>query len=182
MITRVAIASDIDEILKLQSLNLAANLSAAERVQGFVTTPFTAEQIKVLLNQTGIFVAEEQRIIVGYAFAGSWDFFSQWAIFPYMVSRFGQLEFQGTQITVNNTFQYGPVCIDRRWRGGRVLPQLFETVRSRFVVHFPIGITFINKANPRSLAAHTRKLNLQIIDEFEFNSNFYYGLGFCTKS
>ncbi len=180
MITRVAIASDIDGILKLQSLNLAANLSAAERKEGFVTTPFTVEQIKVLLSQTGVFVAEKKGLIVGYAFAGKWDFFLQWAIFPYMVSRFGQLEFQGTQISVDNSFQYGPVCIDRILRGGGVLPQLFEIVRSSFSAR-PIGLTFINKANPRSLAAHTQKLNLEIVDEFEFNGNFYYGLGFWTK-
>jgi hypothetical protein len=62
------------------------------------------------------------------------------------------------------------------------LPQLFETMRSSFSARFPIGITFINKANSRSLAAHTRKLNLEIIDEFKFNGNSYYGLGFWTKS
>jgi hypothetical protein len=54
-------------------------------------------------------------------------------------------------------------------------------MRSSFAAQYPIGVTFINKANPRSLAAHTQKLNLEIIDEFEFNGNFYYGLGFWTK-
>jgi hypothetical protein len=182
MITRIAIESDIDAVLKLQSQNLYTNLSAAERAEGFVTTPFTVEQIKALLTQPGVFVAEKQGKVVGYAFAGKWDFFSQWAIFPYMISRLSQLKFQGTQITASNTFQYGPVCIDRTLRGSRVFPQLFETMRSSFSDRFPIGLTFINKANPRSLAAHTRKLNLEIIDEFEFNGNFYYGLGFWTKS
>jgi hypothetical protein len=66
-------------------------------------------------------------------------------------------------------------------RGRGVLPLLFELVRASFGDR-PIGITFINKANSRSLAAHTRKLNLEIVDEFEFNSNFYYSLGFWTKS
>lgn len=181
MITRVATESDIDEILELQSRNLYTKLSEAERAEGFVTTPFTVEQIKALLTQPGVFVAEKQGRVVGYAFAGNWDFFSQWAIFPYMVSRFGQLKFQGTQITVGNTFQYGPVCIAQTLRGSGVFPQLFETMRSSFSARFPIGLTFINKANPRSLAAHTQKLNLEIIDEFEFNGNFYYGLGFWTK-
>jgi hypothetical protein len=182
MITRVANPSDIDKILELQFRNLYTNLSEAERTEGFVTTPFTVESIKTLLGQTGVFVAEKQGMVAGYAFAGNWDFFSQWAIFPHMVSRFPQLKFQGTQVTVNNTFQYGPVCIERTLRGGGVLPQLFETMRSSFSCRFPIGITFINKANSRSLAAHTRKLNLEIIDEFEFNGNSYYGLGFWTKS
>lgn len=180
-IARVATESDIDGILKLQSLNLYTNLSQTERAEGFVTTPFSVEQIKTLLSQTGVFVAQKQGIVAGYIFAGSWDFFSQWAIFPHIVSRFGQLKYQGIQITTNNSFQYGPVCIERALRGSEAFPQLFETMRSSFASRFPIGVTFINKANPRSLAAHTRKLNLEIIDEFEFNGNSYYSLGFWTK-
>jgi hypothetical protein len=181
MTMRTAHESDIEGILKLQSVNLYQNLSELERKEGFVTTPFTVKQIRALQAQTGVFVAENQGAVAGYAFAGTWDFFSQWPIFPYMVSRFPQLEFHGVQITASNTFQYGPVCIDRELRGGGVFPQLFETMRSSFSSRFPIGVTFINKANPRSLAAHTRKLNLEIIDEFEFNGNSYCSLGFWTK-
>jgi hypothetical protein len=91
MITRSATEPDINGILKLQASNLLANLTEADRTDGFVTTPFTAEQIQVLLAQTGVFVVEKQSVVVGYALAGTWDFFSQWAIFPFMVSRFPQL-------------------------------------------------------------------------------------------
>jgi hypothetical protein len=44
MITRVAIESDIDGILELQSRNLYTNLSEAERTEGFVTTPFSVQK------------------------------------------------------------------------------------------------------------------------------------------
>lgn len=182
MMTRVAIESDIDAILELHTRNLYTNLSETERAEGFIITPFTTGQIKTLLTQSGVFVAEKQGKVVGYILAGNWDFFSQWAIFSHMVSRFPTLNFKGTPMTVNHTFQYGPVCIDQALRGSGVLPQLFETMRSSFSARFPIGVTFINKANPRSLAAHTQKLNLEIIDEFDFNGNSYYGLGFWTKN
>jgi hypothetical protein len=73
------------------------------------------------------------------------------------------------------------VCIDRAlWGAGRMLP-LFEAMRSSFATRFPIGLTFINQANPRSLVAHQRKLDLEIIDEFEFNRNFYSTLAFSTQ-
>ena len=121
MIIRTALASDIDGILNLQTQNLLTNLSEAERSQGFVTTPFTQTQIQVLLAQGGVFVAVEEESILGYAFAGSWDYFSQWPIFPYMVSRFPQIHFQGVAIDTENTFQYGPVCIDRTLRGTGIL-------------------------------------------------------------
>jgi hypothetical protein len=177
---RAALASDIDGILTLQAQNLYTNLTEAERANGFVTTPFLSEQIEVLLRQNGAFVAIKEGSVLGYAFAGSWDYFSQWPIFPYMVSRFPQLKFQGVAINMENTFQYGPVCIDQTLRGQGILPKLFETMRLSFASRYPIGMTFINQRNPRSLSAHTRKLNLEIIDAFEFEGGSFYGLAFFT--
>jgi hypothetical protein len=181
MIIRAALESDIDGILNLQAQNLYSNLSTAKRSYGFVTTPFTPDQVQALLAQNGVFVAVDEGAIFGYAFAGSWDYFSQWPIFPFMVSRFPQLVFQGVAISAENTFQYGPVCIDRALRGSGLLPKLFEAMRVSFSPRFPIGVTFINQRNPRSLAAHTRKLNLEVIDTFEFNGNAYHGLAFSTQ-
>jgi hypothetical protein len=181
MITRKAIESDIPGILELQSLNLYPNLSEAERAAGFVTTPLQIEHINTLIAQTGAFVVEQEGVVVGYALAGSWEFFAQWPIFPYMVTRFPRLEFQGNKITVDNSFQYGPVCIDRTVRGSNALPLLFETMRTSFASRYVMGVTFINKQNPRSLAAHTRKLNLEIIDDFEFNGGLFHELAFSTK-
>jgi hypothetical protein len=181
MLTRIATESDIDGILHLQSKNLYTNLSIEERAQGFVTTPFTSEKIQSLVTQTGAFVAQKEENIIGYALAGTWEFFSAWDIFPFMVSRFPTLNFQGMKIRTDNSFQYGPVCIDRELRGSGAFPQLFESMRNSFAPRFPIGVTFINKLNPRSLKAHTHKLNLEIIDEFEFKENHFYGLAFLTK-
>lgn len=181
MIIRAAFESDIDGILDLQAQNLYSNLSTAERSYGFVTTPFTPDQVQTLLEQNGVFVAADKGAIVGYVFAGSWDYFSQWSIFPFMVSRFPQLVFRGVAISTENTFQYGPVCVDRALRGSGLLLQLFETMRFSFSDRFPIGVTFINQQNPRSLAAHTRKLDLEVIDTFEFGGNAYYGLAFSTQ-
>jgi hypothetical protein len=180
MITRIALESDIDRILQLQSLNLYSNLSPTELAQGFVTTPITVEQIKTILAQTGLFVVEQEQQVVGYAYAGSWDYFSQWAIFPYMVSRLTQKNFRGQRITTDNSFQYGPVCIDKFWRGSGAFPQLFATMRSNLAARYPMGITFINQINQRSLNAHI-KLNLEIIDEFQFNDSSYYSLAFPTQ-
>ncbi len=181
-ITRIATESDIDGILQLQSQNLYANLSGDELADGFVTTPFTPELIRALLAQDGAFVAESEAGIVGYILAGGWDFYAQWEIFRLMVARLPELRFQGEKIMVDRSFQYGPVCIDRAVRGSGILPQLFATMQSSFTPRLPIGVTFINQLNHRSLAAHHRKLNFEIIDEFEFNSGHFHTLAFSTKS
>jgi hypothetical protein len=181
-IIRTANESDLDGILDLQSRNLYANLSATELAGGFVMTPFTPDLLRQLLIQTGVLVVENEGQILGYLLAGDWEFFSQWEIFRVMISRLPKLRLQNREITVDNSFQYGPICIDISIRGSQVFPRLFDLMRLSFAPKFPIGITFINKLNQRSFAAHTRKLDLEIIDEFELNGNSFYTLAFSTAN
>ena len=180
--TRLANNNDIDNVLVLQEKNLYRNLTELERQKGFVTTPFTVGQIEAVIQENGLFVAEdEQQNLVAYAFAASWDYFKQWEIFNYMVSRFPNLSFHGSEITTSNSFQYGPVCIDEHCRGKNILPLIFEEMRVELIKKYPISITFINKINVVSEKAHTKKLGWEIIDEFEFNNNSYIGLAFDMK-
>jgi GNAT superfamily N-acetyltransferase len=177
---RSAERSDIDGILALQARNLHANLSSQEQRDGFVTTPFTAGQIETLLAESGVFVADHAGVVAGYAFAGGWEFFAQWPIFTLMLTRLSGLAFRDTILTAGNTFQYGPICVERALRGTGIAQALFEAMRASFSARFPVGVTFINQRNQRSLAAHTRKLDLAIIDAFEFGANAYYSLAFST--
>jgi hypothetical protein len=179
-IIRQAIESDFEGILDLQSRNLYANIAATALAGGFVTTPFTPDLLRQLLIQSGVFVAEDDGNIIGYLLAGDWKFFSQWEIFKVMMARLPELKFQSRELTIDLSFQYGPVCIDVNLRGSHIFPELYALMRSSFAPKFPIGITFINKINERSFAAHTRKLDLEIIDEFEFNDNSFYTLAFLT--
>ena len=176
---RIGNKSDIKGILELQRKNLISNLSEEERKSGFVTTPFTVNQIEEIITQHGLFVAENsENDIIAYAFAGTWDYFQQWEIFNVMTSRFPKLSFNNSRITVKNSFQYGPVCIDKNYRGKGVLNLIFEEMRLELLKKYSISITFINKVNQVSTQAHTRKLGWKIIDEFEFNDNEYLGLAF----
>ncbi len=181
-IIRAATELDFTGILDLQARNLYSNLAATELPSGFVTTPFSRDLLRLLLVKNGVFVAENEQQIIGYLLAGDWDFFVQWGIFKMMIDRLPLLNLQGREITVANSFQYGPICVDRSSRGSQVFPELFGLMRSTFVPKFPIGVTFINKINERSFAAHTRKLSLDIIDEFEFNGNSFYALAFLTAN
>jgi len=181
MITRPGTTNDINAILTLQKANLHDNLSADERKRGFVTTPFSETQLKELLAQRGIFVAEEGGEIAGYAMAGSWSYFATWPIFPYMVSRLGSLVFLEKPILPEQSFQYGPVCIASAHRGTGLFPKLFEEMRLELSSRYPVGVTFINRMNEHSFMAHTRKLGLAVIDEFEFSGRNYYGLAFDTS-
>ncbi len=168
--------NDIEGVLNLQSKNLAANLNSEQMKKGFVTTPFTEAQIEDIIHENGLFIAKDKSEIIAYIFAGSWNYFSQWEIFNYMVSRFPNLSFNGIDIGIQNSFQYGPVCIDINYRGKGIFNELFECMRLEFVKKYPLSLTFINQVNAISTGAHIRKIGWKIIDEFEFNNNQYYGL------
>lgn len=185
---RIGHHNDIPGVLLLQEKYLYKNLNDLERKKGFVTTPFTVQQIKDIIQQNGLFIAEiseseiENNTIIAYAFAGSWNYFEQWEIFEIMISKFPKLSFNGTPITTENSFQYGPVCINENFRGNGLLNQLFEEMRIEFSKKYPISITFINKVNVISEKAHTKKLGWKKLNEFTFNNNTYLGLAFDMKN
>lgn len=178
---RIGTITDIPAVLALQEKYLFRNMSEKEREQGFVTTPFTPSQIELIITQNGLFIAEnDEKVIVSYVFAADWRYFSQWEIFNYMISRFPKLSFQGVKITSQNTFQYGPICIDMKYRRIGVMNIIIEKMRLEFVKRFPISVTFINQLNEISAHAH-KKMGWEVIDNFEFNENKYLGLAIAMN-
>lgn len=170
--------SDIDGVLALQELYLVANLSEEEKASGFVTTPFTIEQLTEVINENNLFIAKDKNKIIAYIFAGSWDFFKQWLIFNYMSSLFSDLTFLDFEITTTNSFQYGPICIHKEYRGKGLITPLFEFMRTHMLQKYPLSLTFINKINIPSTKAHTEKLKWTIIGDFQFNNNDYFILAY----
>lgn len=174
----VAKLSDIEGVLDLQKLYLVSNLTEEEKKSGFVTTPFSVEQLTYVINNEGLFIAKDNGKIIAYIFAESWDFFSQYPLFEYMISLFPKLKFLDFEITSTSSFQYGPICIDKKYRGKGLINLLFEFMRIHVVKKYPLSLTFINKTNIPSYKAHTEKLKWTVIADFEFNNNNYYILAY----
>jgi hypothetical protein len=177
----IAKISDIQGVLALQNLYLVTNLSEEEKAFGFVTTPFTAQQLTEVIQKEELFLAKDNNKIIGYIFAGSWEFFNQWPIFNYMNSLFPKLAFLDFKITTTNSFQYGPICIHKNYRGKGLITSLFELMRINLSQKYPLSLTFINKINIPSTKAHTEKLKWTIIGDFQFNTNDYYILAYDMK-
>lgn len=177
----IAKQNDIDGILALQELYLVSNLSEEEKASGFVTTPFSIPQLTEIIAQEGLFLAKDNSKIIAYIFAGGWDFYSQWPIFEYMTTLFPQLKFLDFDITTTNSFQYGPICIHKQYRGKGLITPLFELMRKHILTRYPLALTFINKTNVPSAKAHTEKLKWTIIADFQFNNNDYFILAYEMK-
>lgn len=181
MLYRNATVADIPQIESLQKRYHVSFISEEEKKNGFVTTLFTPEQLTELIEQEdGISLACDGDKVVAYAMAGSWQFWSKWPLFQFMIADLPNTQYLGRTLTTENSYQYGPVCIDMAYRGQGVLQELFAHSARQMGKRYPILITFINHVNPRSYKAHTEKVGLEVIKNFSFNGNNYYELGYDT--
>lgn len=179
---RNAKLEDIPAVSKLQQKYHISTIKEEDKPDGFVTTLFTEKQFKKLIeNENGLAIACDGDKVIAYAMAASWEYWSEWPLFQYMIDNLSKTKYLEQVLSTKNSYQYGPICIHKDYRGSEVLPNLFEFSRIQMSKKYPILITFINKINSRSINAHTKKLGLEIIKNFEFNNNQYYELGYDTS-
>ena len=179
---RLATVADIPAIEQLQARYHVNTISDEDRPDGFVTTLFTSEQFQSLIEEEqGLSIAVDEGKVVGYAMAASWDYWSAWPLFQHMIGDLPNIQYLGQNLSTTNSYQYGPICIDKAYRGTKVLPNLFEYSRQSMADKYPIMVTFINQINPRSLKAHVDKLKIDIVKPFVFNNNNYYALAYDMR-
>ncbi len=126
-------------------------------------------------------MAVENDEVIAYVMSASWAYWSKWPMFQFMINDLPNLEYLGKEITVDNSYQYGPVCVDKAFRGQGVLEKLFDFALDSMSKRYEILVTFVNKINPRSYEAHKRKLGLEVIQEFTWNNNNYYEFVYDTS-
>lgn len=182
LVFRSATVKDIPQIQDLQARYHVATISDNDKVDGFVTTLFTPEQFEALIREeNGLTIALDGERVVGYVMAASWHYWQAWPLFQYMISDLRTMNYLGETLTVENSYQYGPICIDKAYRGSEVLLELFDYSRKLMAQRFRILVTFINHINPRSYTAHVDKLGLEVLKSFSFNDNQYYCLAYDTQ-
>jgi hypothetical protein len=179
---KIAQLRDVEDILKLHYKYQLDSIKQEDKKDGFVTTAFTKDQLSDIINQEqGIFIARNKNEVFGYVMSASWQYWSQWPMFKFMISELKNLTYLDKTITIDNSYQYGPVCIDKSKRGSGLLEELFDFSLESMSKRYEILVTFVNKTNPRSYEAHKRKLNLDVIQEFTWNNNFYHEFAFDTS-
>jgi hypothetical protein len=179
---KIAELSDIEATLKLHAKYQVDSIAEEDKQDGFVTTAFTKEELTQLIEEEqGLFIAKKGEEVLAYVMAASWQFWSKWSMFQHMIKELPNLEYLGETLSVDNSYQYGPICIDKSLRGTVVLKEIFNFSLEHMAKRYPILVTFLNQINSRSYEAHTRKLGLDLIQEFEFNGNRYWELG-CETS
>jgi GNAT superfamily N-acetyltransferase len=154
--------------------NHISTIAEEDKKDGFVTTHLTEEQLETLITrEKGITVAVDQGGVVAFAMAAPWSFWKAWPMFLVMLDKLEKSYFDGKKLTEENTYQYGPICVAKAYRGKGVFEKVFFASLASMADRFPVMTTFINKINHRSYAAHVRKGHMTGIGTFDFNGNHY---------
>lgn len=179
---RLATLNDIDGVSALHAKYHVQSIRPEDKADGFVTTAITREQLAELIEaERGLSVAVDNGTVVAYAMAASWKYWSSWPLFACMIDKLETYSFAGQKLSTANSYQYGPVCVDKSLRGSSLFPDIFAFSLRSMASRYPIAATFINHINSRSFAAHTKKVHMTHLGDFVFNNNNYYWLACATN-
>jgi predicted GNAT superfamily acetyltransferase len=168
-----AIPENYSAIARLQSANYIVNLPAEERKEGFLSAEFTADQLARIATDLGIMTAVDRGIVAGYLCAFRNEFDHGSPVLAKMFESYDRVPFEGKPLSSYNSYVYGPVCIDRGYRRRGLLRGLYEAQKKALTGKFQVGVAFVSRTNPHSLAAHVSGLGMIEAGDFEWMGNIY---------
>ena len=166
------------EITRIIQENLVWNLSESEREDGFLSVDLAADQVIRFNESIPIIVGELEKSLVGFLMGSTLSESPQIPILARMFDCYNSVRFDGRFLSDYRSYVYGPVCVDRAYRGQGVLEKLFSECRTQLADRFEVGVLFISAENQRSIAAHRRKLGMELVGAFEFNQQTFHVLAF----
>ncbi|HMG68556.1 MAG TPA: GNAT family N-acetyltransferase [Chitinophagaceae bacterium] len=148
---------ELSDILDLQKMNLALNLSESEiRSQGFVTVSHSFQDIKKLNAYEQHVIIKDKEKIVGYLLAMTKHSRNDIPVLVPMFELFDRIEYKKKLISAYNYIVVGQVCIHKEYRGLGLLDQCYAAYKNFFKEKYDFAITEIATSNIRSIRAHKR--------------------------
>ena len=138
MTIRLATIKDMEGVKALLRKYHRDTISDEDRPNGFVTTAITDEQLTELIEkEKGVTIIAEPAEdgpdkVLGFCFAAPWEFWTAWPLFRHMIDIIPDYEYEGKKLVVSDSYQYGPVCIDRSIRGTGAFEDLFYASLAQF--------------------------------------------------
>lgn len=172
---------DFPAILELQGKNLFDNLTPDQRTNGFLTVEFSGKMLEEVIKDLAIVKAFTSTELVGYRMAQTLEFNARFPLLSAIIARFPNITFEGQKLSEAEVFISGPTCIAEGWRGQGIHEGMFKKMLSIIQNRFDVGVTFVAKNNPRSLAAAQNKLRMSVVDDLTFGGKEYSVLAFSTK-
>lgn len=146
---RLSEPSDRGAIRALMQASTGENLTPEQRAeQGFVQGAMDEETIARFQAGPGVFVAEEDGSLAGFAMTSEPGLFNAGPV-KSTVDAVAAHSPEGTRL-----FMYGPVAVDAGFQGRGVLSKLLTALSNDLAGRFDLGALFVEAANEKSLAVH----------------------------
>lgn len=175
---RRVVSADLEAVLELQEANLHEHLSDAQRAEGFLSVRFTREQFDPMNAGAAVVVAESDNRIAGYACTSTQAFNRNFPLLAAMLDALPGLDFLGRPLGSPRTCVYGPVCVDREYRGRGAFRGLIGELKHELRGRFDAAVAFIPKSNARSLGAHVDGLGMTLAGDFAYAGKNYWIVAF----
>ena len=153
---RRPLPQDFPKMVQLHHQNLLTNLTPSEQASGFLSASFSEEQFQAMDRDLCVAVCADSDKVCGYACAASIQYNQSIPLVAAMIARFPEIVYQGRPFSSYHPFIYGPVCIDRAYRGQGILSRLVEALLNFLPQDFDLLTSFISKDNQRSIHAHQK--------------------------
>lgn len=180
IVYRCASAQDIAAIIAMADRYYIHHLSAEARTGGYLSARFNELQLASMLAEPGVVVAMAGQQLLGFMCSTRFNDQRQPAIVQTLFQKMAQVKYRGRVLCGWKSFVYGPVCIDREFRGGGIVFGLYETLLAMVAGAFEVGVAFVAHDNPASLRAHIQKLGMTPVGDFEFDGRDYAILAFAV--
>ena len=134
----------------------------AQSQNGGLLGEFPLPKVKTMFaNAANVIIAQFENKIIGVVFSFSTESSALPPIAHLIMAKYPS--------TMKKNWFYGPVCIDKNYRGKNILDQLYHHICAE---NTGKAIAFINIDNKRSIQAHL-KLGMIEIAKFSYNETEY---------
>ena len=148
---------DLKGILELQQKNLPDLLTQEElQAEGFVTVRHNPELLQKMNRDAPSVIAKSDSKVIGYCLAMTKKFREDIPVLIPMFEIMDRLTYQGKSIHAYRYIVSGQVCVDKAFRGQRVLDQMYTCYQQAYRQEHAFILTEISRRNPRSIKAHQR--------------------------
>ena len=156
-ITTVQSEADVSAILALQQANLPRNVPIGEQIsEGFVTVEHRPD-VLWRMNQTApsIIAKNAALELIGYTLTMLPEFAPEVPELGSLFSMISRVEYKGKSLQDYAYYVMGQACVDKRYRGQKLLAQMLHTHREKYSNRYRLLVTYISSQNNRSIRAHT---------------------------
>lgn len=161
-------ATEIQQIKRLQTQNLKANLDASvQEQQGFLTAAYTTSFLTKMNACHPAILAKVADQVVGYALVASPEIRGHHDLLDDLFDHCDEVIYNGTQLSDISYVVVGQLCVAKNFRGQGIVEGLYQQFRNTMEASYQCCITDVDRNNPRSLKAHL-KSGFEIVGELDY--------------